>query len=71
MNRLLLSTSIVTKLQFSVLIVPMAVIAWKSLSKKELAKQLPGTAMTQVVVLRRGLCSEPADCSSIALRFQR
>jgi hypothetical protein len=40
-SRFLLSPSIVAKLQFSDLTVPIAEIAWKSLSKKALAKQLP------------------------------
>ena len=59
-------SSIVAKLQFSDLIVAIAEIEWKGLRRKELAKQLPRTALTRVVVLRGGLSVEAADCSRIA-----
>ncbi len=57
------------RLQFSDLIVPIAEIEWKDLSRKALAKQLPGTVITRVVVLRGGLSVKPVDCSSMAGRF--
>jgi hypothetical protein len=69
MSRLRLLRSIVARLQFSDLIVPIAEIDWESLKKKALAKQLPGTAGTRVVVLRGGLSVKPADCSSMAGRL--
>jgi hypothetical protein len=56
-------------LQFSDLIVPIAEIEWTHLSRKALAKQLPGNAMTRVVVLRGELSVKPVDCSSMAGRL--
>jgi hypothetical protein len=64
---LLLSRSIVAKLQFSDLIVPIAEIAWKGLKRKELAKQLPRTAVIRVVVLRGGLSGDPEEFSRALL----
>jgi hypothetical protein len=56
-------------LQFSDLIVLIAEIEWKHLSRKALAKQLPGTAITRVVIRRGELSVKPADCSSMAGRL--
>ena len=64
---LLLSRSIVAKLQFSDLIVPIAEIAWKRLKSKELAKQHPRTAVIRVVVLRGGLSGDPEEFSRAVL----